>query len=204
MVDDHPLFADGLRLLLQQALGATIVDVQTVADALERLAEEDSLDVVLTDLFLPDDDGLDLLEAMRLRSVFVPVVVVSASKSAADVLRVFERGALGYVPKSSPSDEIVAALTAVSRGERYVAAELREAIEDLGAEAARVHAALTPRQLQTLRLLGEGLSNKEIAAALEVTPSTVKAHLGVVFHALQVDSRLQCVQVARELGLVDR
>lgn len=204
MVDDHPLFADGLRLLLEEALDAELLHVQSVPEALTMLESDSSIDLLLADLFMPGDDGMDLLDAVRLRSLFVPVVVVSSSRSAGDVSRCLARGALGYVPKSSTSDEIVLALQAASKGERYLAKELRAPLEELNARADEVSRALTPRQLDTLRLLAEGLSNKEIAATLGVTSHTVKAHLGVVFQTLGVDNRVQCVSAARELGLVTR
>ena len=196
IVDDHSLVREGLASLLQQIGPNTIV--LSAADgpsALEIAAREADIDAVILDLALPGMDGASVLKTFSQQRPELPIVVLSASESAADVRRVMALGALGYVPKSANSQTILSAVKLVLSGELYVPPLL------LGEAAAPDTAApqLTPRQADVLACMCRGLSNKMAAHELNMSEKTVKAHVTAILRVLGATNRTQAVAIAREL-----
>ena len=193
LVDDHALFRAGLRGLLERDLGASITAECAGADeALQALAEEVP-DVALLDIALRDSDGIEL--ARRVTADFegrVRCIMVSMHMSSAYVLRAFEAGAQGYVVKDAGPAELVGAVHAVMAGQRYVSPDVSgQLIDSLQRSiAAAPHHALSPRQLEVLRLVAQGLSTKLIARALGLSARTVDSH------RYQISQRLELHDVA--------
>jgi len=140
-----------------------------------------------------------------------PLVILSASEDSIDVRQALEAGALGYIPKSSSSHEMITALRLVLAGEVYVPPVMLAALEGLEAASVQVTAAsveeggvegLTPRQLAVLRLMAQGLSNKGICKRLNVAEGTVKLHVTAVMRALNTCNRTQAVIAATRRGLI--
>jgi len=147
-------------------------------------------------------DGIEGI--IRFRAAFpdIPVVVLSASEQTENIQKLLAAGALGYLTKSSPSDVILSALRLVLAGGVYVPPSILDRSDgqpDLP-EPLR-NAALTSRQIDVLRELAKGLSNKQIAKSLEVTEGTVKIHLAAIFRILKVNNRTEAVLVAQKMGL---
>ena len=153
-------------------------------------------------------DGVTLIESLAARELWFPVVVVSADDSVERVSRAMQAGALGFLPKSYGADEAVAALRRVLDGHVALPENLRRRmarvrrLADAGfpGEAARL--GITPRQYRVLQLIASGLSNAQIASALNVTEHTVKSHVRGLFDALGAENRTACVHVAAQKGLV--
>jgi DNA-binding NarL/FixJ family response regulator len=181
VADDHALFRDGLRYLLGQ-LGepVEILDAKDGAGALELAEAHPDLELVLLDLGMPGIDGLAGLRLLRARCPAVPVVILSGSEEPADVsaLRLVLSGGM-YLPPSYAER---------SQGMRVPLAA--SSVDSLG---------LTPRQLDVLRLLGQGHSNKEIARVLKLAEGTVKLHISAILRALGVDNRTRAVVAAARL-----
>jgi len=205
IVDDHPILREGLAALLRQIGPDTAVLLAgSVAEGLAQVEHNPDLDIVLLDLAMPDGGGLPAIREFGARRPTLPVVVVSSSEDAEDVRRALAAGALGYVPKSANPQTLLAALRLVLGGDVYVPplllAEQRA--------AARSNPAidrpnrLTPRQLDVLKLLAAGKSNKEIGAALALSDKTVKAHVTAIFRAFDVVNRTQAASAARQAGLL--
>jgi DNA-binding NarL/FixJ family response regulator len=200
LVDDHALVRDALALLI--ALHHPHVDLRQAGrlrEALALLAGEPNVDLVLLDLALPDSDGIATLAAMREAAPDTRIVVLSADEREETVLAAIDAGAAGFIPKSTESGVLRQALATVLDGRVYVpstesAGQQRTSagVDDLG---------LTPRQIDVLRMLVDGGSNKRIARALDLAPSTVKTHLEAIFERLRVNSRTQAVVAAARLGL---
>jgi DNA-binding NarL/FixJ family response regulator len=203
MVDDHAMVREGTRLLVaQQELGCELLEAGTWAEAKQLLAGTSGLDWVLLDLALPDVDGLAALGELRAGHPDVPVVVLSASEDRAVVLECINRGAMGFIAKTSSGKELADALRVVFAGGVYlppsilgkptpsrppeggVMAAKREELAELG---------LTPRQIEVLELMVQGLSNKSIAQRLELAEPTVKTHVAAGLRALNVKNRTQAV-----------
>jgi DNA-binding NarL/FixJ family response regulator len=203
LVDDHALVRDALALLI--ALHHPDVDLRhagrlQVACAL--LAAEPDVDLVLLDLALPDSTGLATLQAVRDAAPTTRTVVLSADERPEIVLAAIDAGAAGFIPKSTESRVLREALATVLRGALYVPPMTLATNPPAGQQHASAERLdLTPRQIDVLRMLVDGRSNKLIGRELELAPSTVKTHLEAIFHRLHVNSRTQAVVAAARLGL---
>jgi DNA-binding NarL/FixJ family response regulator len=208
LVDDHVLFRAGMRHLLRQLHEALELDESSNhAEALSRLALK-SYDLVLLDLGLPDLAGLAALDSLRLTAANTPIVVISADEDARLVRAAIEHGAMGFIPKSSTPELLIHALGLVLARGVYLPQALLDnppagknpnRPQD-GAQPPPL-AGLTSRQMEVLRGIILGKSNKIIAQELNLSDATVKAHLTLTFRALGVSSRTEAIYVAAKLGL---
>jgi two-component system, NarL family, nitrate/nitrite response regulator NarL len=202
IVDDHPLFRDGLAALLRQASADTIVvQASSTEEALQRVDEE-IVDAVFMDLVMPGLCGEAAVREFARRHPDLPVIVLSSSESASDVRRVLNAGAAGYIPKSATAQTVVSALQLVLSGNIYVPPLLvsatTRAADHGGHDGPRTVAQLTERQVDVLKYLREGLSNKEISANLGIAEKTVKVHIAAIFKTLNVVNRTQAARFLPE------
>lgn len=207
LIDDHPLFIAGIRGVLQ-ALGpdVEIHDAGTAERALAVLDLQHDFDYLCLDLQLPDSDGFELLAELTRRRLPVPVLIMSANESPDIVHRALKSGASGYLSKTSPVEEIRQAFAELERKGHYVSPRLRQPLDAFRAGIERIvdgRVALSARQREVLRLLGDGLNNRDIASRLGVSLSTVKWHVSILFALLDTENRTACALAARRLGLLD-
>lgn len=198
IVDDHPLFRDGLAALLCQASADTVVRQAASAEEALRTVDEEIFDAMFMDLVMPGLCGEPAIREFARRHPDLPVVVLSSSESPSDVRRVINAGASGYIPKSATAQTVVSALQLVLSGNIYVppllvSAAARAADHDLQ-DGPRSLAQLTDRQVDVLRYLRDGLSNKEISANLGIAEKTVKVHIAAIFKTLNVVNRTQAAK----------
>ncbi len=212
VADDHPLLREALAQVLRELDSEVTVLEAVDGTAVRRLAAEHSdLDLVLLDICLPDVSGLELFDELRRDYPALPLVALSALDDPRTVKAVLDRGAMGYVPKSSSHPVMVNALRLVLSGGRYLPPEL---IADewtsvagrgtsLGSRAAVSveELGLTERQQQVLALMVQGKSNKLICRDLGLAENTVKIHVTAVLRALKVTSRTEAVVKINRLGL---
>jgi len=200
VADDHPLVRRALAESLTRALGeAEIIEVGSLAEAMAAL-DHRGADLLLLDLRMPGMSGLASLSGIRTSHPAVPVLVVSATEDPLVMREVLEFGASGFLPKSSPINEIGMAVSAILAGGIWLPDAADEAyLGDGDSELAARIGELTPQQRRVLMLLTEGKPNKQIAFELTVTEATVKAHLSQIFRKLGVHSRTQAVITARRL-----
>lgn len=202
IADDHPLFRDALRLAVQDALADAIFDdAGSLKETLDILTAADDIDLVLLDLKMPGVQGFSGLMLMRAQFPLVPVVVVSGSEETSVISRAISLGALGFIPKSAPVEDMQAAISAVLKGDVWLPENV-----DLNAhgsaemdDLAHRLSTLTPQQTRVLMMLREGLLNKQIAYELSVSEATVKAHVSAILQKLNVDSRTQAVIAASRI-----
>jgi DNA-binding NarL/FixJ family response regulator len=223
LVDDHPLILSALQAVIQ-GIGdhVKVLGVASARAAREALECNGSFDLVLLDLDLGlgHASGFDLLIEFRSQYPALPVVVVSASDRASDVIRSIDLGAMGYVPKRASNEALFAALHLVMSGGIYVppmhigiAANAQAGSGDLHAvqREANQHdyqshpslasVGLTPRQTDVLALLLKGNPNKTIARELNVSVETVKDHVAAVLRSLGVSTRTQAVLAVSQMSL---
>jgi two-component system nitrate/nitrite response regulator NarL len=207
VVDDHPLFRDGLAALLRQANPDTQVFQACDSEAGVEMAQAtNDLDAVFVDLMMPGLAGEAAVREFARRRPELPVIVLSSSENPSDVKRVLNAGALGYIPKSASPQTVLSALQLVLTGNIYVPPFLAHAEE---AASTAKHSAtplevlnqLTERQIDVLKHVSDGMSNKEISARLGIAEKTVKAHIAAIFKTLNVVNRTQAANAARELKL---
>ena len=197
IVDDHPLFRDGLAALLRQASADTTVMQASSAEEALQVVDEQILDAVFMDLVMPGLCGEPAIREFARRHPDLPIIVLSSSENPSDVRRVLNAGASGYIPKSATAQTVVSALTLVLSGNIYVppllvAAATRAA--ESAASGPRSLSALTDRQVDVLKYLRDGLSNKEISASLGIAEKTVKVHIAAIFKTLNVVNRTQAAK----------
>lgn len=228
LIDDHPLILSAMQsviLGLDEAVEA--VGVETVAECRELLQTRSDFDLVLLDLQLGEDSGFDLLAHLREAYPALPVVIVSASDRASDIIRAIDAGAMGFVPKRASNELLFEALHKVMSGSIYVppmSLNLGDTVTPLrsappldertayaggtpllrgappGAPKSIEQLALTPRQREVLQLLLHGKSNKMIARDLDISVETVKDHVAAVLRSLNVNSRTQAVLAVSQMG----
>ncbi|AWK89695.1 response regulator [Azospirillum thermophilum] len=206
IADDHPMVRDALRNAVLYSCQATdVLEADGLDGVMRTLEDRGDLDLVLLDLNMPGMNGLNGLRTLRQRFPATPVVVVSAHEERRMVREAIESGAAGFIPKSTPRDAIAGALRQVLNGELYVPPmaeddpEEEQADDPETAEIARRIATLTAQQLRVLELLGTGKLNKEIAFDLNITETTVKAHVSAILQKLKVYSRTQAVVIANRV-----
>jgi DNA-binding NarL/FixJ family response regulator len=201
IADDHALIREGTHRQLS-ALGSetVIVEARDWIEAIAAAAAHPDLGLALVDLRMPGKDGLTALAELLRTSPGLPVLVLSASENVDDMRTVLRLGAMGYVNKNETSAVMLGAVRLVLDGGMVVPAALANLGIDIRA-APEPSRNLTERQLEVLRLIVEGKSNKEIARSLHLAHATVKVHLAAIFRALEVENRTQAAITAERLGL---
>lgn len=205
VVDDHPIVRDGLIAILSTQ--PDFVVIGKAGDGLEavRLAESLKPDVLLLDLEMPELDGVGVLR--NLRDAYSPVrtIVFTAFDTDERILAAVEAGVQGYLLKGAPREEIFNAIRVVHAGgsllQPIVALKLLRQVSGESQKEENLES-LTPREQDVLRLLAQGLQNKEIAAELVITERTVKFYVSSILGKLGAGNRTEAVTIAVQRGLV--
>ncbi len=210
LVDDQTMFRQGMRMLLSSQPEFEIVG--EAADGEEALVKTAQLkpQVVLMDLRMPVLDGAAATRRLRAAHPEVRVIVLTTFDEDEAVFDGLRSGAIGYLLKDAPTDKLYEAIRAAARGESFlqpsvaarVVAEFARLAEQSPAGNQSLREPLSPRELEILRLLANGATNKEIAAQLVLAEGTVKNHVTNILTKLDVTDRTRAALRARELGLV--
>jgi DNA-binding NarL/FixJ family response regulator len=207
-VEDHQLLADALSAMLAREPDIEVVGVAgSVAEA--KAMSRDRLDVVLMDYQLPDGTGAEATRAIKARWPAARVVMVTALTDDETVLESIQAGADGYLTKDRAAEDVVLAVRAANAGEtllpRSVIVEIarRVAAARERGDDRRVVEPLTPRELEVLRALTEGLSTPEICEQLFIAPNTLRTHVQNIMGKLRVHSKLEAVAFALRYRLVE-
>ncbi len=206
VADDHEAVREGLRWMLDADERIHVVaDAPGGRDLIELIGRVDC-DAILLDLSMPDMDGHEVLAALMGREEAPPVVVLTMHDDPASVDRALALGASGFVLKSAPRDELILALESAVAGGAYIQPSLAKPLlaRHVPPEVAEVGDAvrLPPRQLQILRRLAAGRSNKELAHELGLSEATVKGYLKELYSRLGVDSRAAAVSYGLRHGII--
>jgi two-component system NarL family response regulator len=197
IADDHPVVRDGVAAIINQHRDLKIV--AEASNGREAIAafEKHAPDVALLDLRMPDVDGIEVIQTIRHRSPGARIIVLTTFDSEEDVANAMRAGAKGYLLKDCPRKDLVEAIRTVHSGKTWIAPPVGSKLME---QMSRQH--LTPRELEALRLLAAGKSNKEIAAALDIAEGTTKIHLNKLFQKLGVTSRTEALAEAVKRGLI--
>jgi len=205
VVDDHTLFRRGIIALLGHAPGYEVVG--EAADGLEgiRKVAELAPDVVLLDLNMPGISGIETMQAILRAAPGLPVVMLTVSENAEDLMAALKGGAQGYLLKNIDSDFLVDAVRRAAAGESVMSPEMSsKLLRELRGGGAPSLPALSPREREILAFLARGASNKEIARTLDVAESTVKIHVQHILRKLELTSRVQAAVWAIEHGIAPK
>jgi DNA-binding NarL/FixJ family response regulator len=206
IADDHPLYREALISALQPLFeNVDIIQSDGLDSTLEALQQHSDFDLVLLDLNMPGCDSFYGLIRVSQDFPKVAVAVVSASDSVEVVCKVMNLGAKGFIPKSTPTIVIAEALKQIMDGKNWFPEDMQTDIEDYvpAIDIAKLVGELTPKQFRVLRLLQNGLLNKQIAFDLSITEATVKAHISAIFRKFNVNTRTQAVLMLKYLDIVE-
>jgi two-component system, NarL family, response regulator NreC len=206
IVDDHAVVRAGLRLLLEAEDGLEPVgEAGNARDAIFQ-ARATNPDVILLDVVMPDQSGLDVLPTLLHEHPEAKVLILSMQDDPQYVKQAFAAGASGYVLKEAADTEVVAAIREVAAGGRYVHPELgaRLVTADADAERRAEEDPLSDREREVLRLLALGHTNQEIASQLFISVRTAETHRAHIMQKLRLSSRAELVRYALDQGLLDQ
>ena len=218
LVDDHVLFREGLSLLLKHLMGdVSIYEAGNIEEAFSQISTHGIMSLILLDIGLPNMTGTESVQLMRARYPEIPVVALSSSEDKATVLSALDKGAMGFVPKSSSSSILTSALRLILAHGIYlpptvfladrtpvaVNSSTAESVEGAFAPLTKTpqDLGLTPRQSDVLLRILQGKPAKVISRELDLSAGTVKTHTSAVLRALNVTTRTQAVIAAGRLGL---
>jgi len=197
VVDEHPVVREGIATLLQNQGDMRLVGKAEAAPEAARIIEELSPDVMLFDLATYSPDSIRDVFSILQKHPSIRVVIFTASRSEEHVYQAIQAGAHGYLLKTSPGEQIIACIQAVSRGERWIPPEIGDVL------ARRMAAPqLTKRERDVLSVMAQGKSNKEIGQILTVSEGTVKVHVTHILEKLKVSGRTEALATAAGRGLV--
>ena len=195
LADDHPSLRAGLAAILERQ-----PDLKVVAEAgsgREVMASKEAADVYVLDLRMPDGDGVQTIKALLARDPAAKVLVLTTYDNEEDIFQALEAGARGYLLKDTTKEELIAAVRQVHQGERYLPQNIASRLADR-----LIRPNLTPREMDVLRLVCRGRTNKEIASAMFISEETVKSHMKSLFQKLGVHDRAEAVAVSMQRGLI--
>ncbi len=197
LVDDHPVVRAGLASMLSSIAGLAVCGAASSGEEALELINAEQPDVLLLDLRMPGMTGIELLKAIRALPFPPRAVVLTSYESDEEIYRAIEAGAHGYLLKSTPQAEIVAAIHAVHSGRHHIppriAARLAERM---------VRTALTQREVEILEMVVRGLTNKQIGNALRISENTARNHINSIIRKLDVSGRTEAATAAIQQGLV--
>jgi DNA-binding NarL/FixJ family response regulator len=197
-VDDHPLLREGIAAVIEGQADMTLVAEATNGNEAVESFRQHRPDVALMDLRMPDMNGIEAIRAIRTEFPAARIVVLTTYAGDVQALDALKAGASGYLLKSMLRKDLLDTIRTVHAGKRRVPPEIATKIAEHAADDA-----LTEREVDVLRRVGSGNSNKQIAAQLEITEGTVKAHMKSILPKLGARDRTHAVMIAVKRGILD-
>jgi DNA-binding NarL/FixJ family response regulator len=211
IIDDHPLFREGLKTIISRDDRFKVVGEAGSGHEGLEMTKRLKPDLVIVDISLPDQSGIQLTRDLRQLLSETKILVVSMHSKIDYIAEAFQAGATGYVVKESASERLLQGLKSVAKGDYYLDSSVSHAVvENLmksPLKAAKItdadYATLTPREQEVMRFLAEGLSSKAVAEKLFISPKTVENHRANIMNKLGLHSTIELVRYAAKLGLID-
>jgi len=206
IIDDHALYIEGVRAVLNRYLPSTDILISTdVNDVKSLISLHPDLDLILLDLRMPNGGAPAVLLEIRKSKTPIPVLIVSASESSTDVQLVMNKGAAGYLPKTTSPSELINAIKAVTAGDIYLPAKWQSRLAGknppIVVDDGNKEIILTARLHDVLQLIEKGFSTKEICGFLNLSENTVYGYVKDLFSKFSVSSRTELIQTAKQLNL---
>jgi two-component system NarL family response regulator len=198
IVDDHPVVRAGLTSLLRRQTGVKLAGSAHSGEEAISVLERCSVDLILLDLRMPSVNGIDLLNLLKSRDSSPRVIILSSYEFEDEIYRAVKAGARGYLSKNAPREEIIAAIEVVIAGGTYFPERMLEWIQNRDARTC-----LSTREIEILEMVSRGLTNKEIAGALQISHYTVRNHINHITAKLQVSDRTEAATMAMRQGIID-
>lgn len=213
IVDDHAFVCEGLKATLSEQFDELEVKSTVSCDEAISILSEHTFDLMILDLFMPGGSGgFNFINVLRERYPDLPLVVLSASENSTHIRKCLELGVTGFVTKSAPKESLFEAILKALNGEQYVPKYLIESMPevakvidevDSGVNIEIISELITERQMDILRCISRGCSNKHIARELDLSENTVKVHVSAMLRALGLTNRTQAGILGQKLGLLN-
>ncbi len=197
IADDHPVVREGLAAMLNRRPDMTVVGEAENGRVAHTLYQQTQPDVTLMDLQMPEMGGVDAIHAIRQEFPQARIIVLTTLDGDEDIFRGLQAGAMAYLLKDTPRAELLDTIRIVHAGRKRIPPKIAAKLADR-----MISPALTERELDVLRLIVEGKSNRKIGLALSITEGTVKAHVNNLLGKLNVSDRTQAVTEALRRGIV--
>ena len=203
IADDHARFRAGLTLILEQHFpNSQIFQAANTTEAQNLVNQHQDAAIVLLDLNLPDTNGMTLLNQLQDLYPTLPIAILSAEEESGTIKGCLEKGALGFIPKSSTNEILVSAIKLMLNGGAYIPDKIFAKTRTTTNDASPPQSQLTQRQLEIIQLLAAGMSNKQICNTLHLALGTIKAHISAILMTMNATNRTQAVDKARKSGLI--
>jgi DNA-binding NarL/FixJ family response regulator len=211
IVDDHPLFREGLKTIVNRDEKYTVVcEAGNGADGI-RLGRKHKPAIMLVDISMPGKNGIQMIRELKQTLPETRFIIISMHSEADYIVEAFRAGASGYLIKESAASNLIRGLDAVARGELFlddalsqeVVFKLMQARDDQGPGGRDPYSTLTAREQEVMRLLAEGLTPRDVAAQLFISPKTVENHRTNLMKKLRLHSTVELIRYAARLGLID-
>lgn len=206
IVDDHQLFAEGLKSMFNPKDEITVVGQTTNGYEVPKLLNELEVDVVLMDIDMPQIDGIATLELMKKEGFDLPVLMLTMHQSLKYIRKALEKGAQGYILKAASKKEVVDAIETVNQRKNYFHEKVSEQVFDYfrGKRTNDTSAQeLSTRELEIVKCLAEGLNSKQVGEKLFISQQTVRTHRRNIMHKLHVKTTGELIRLSMEKGWIE-
>jgi two-component system, NarL family, response regulator len=198
IVDDHPVVRAGLTSMLGTQPGLEVVGSASSGEEALAMLESHTPDVLLLDLRMPGMNGIDTLLAMKRLGTSARAIVLTSYETDEDIYRAVQAGTGGYLLKDTSRQEMLEAIRVVHAGKRYIPRHIASRLAER-----MMRSNLTTRELEILKMVARGLTNKEIGKALEISGNTVRNHVNSIIEKLEVSDRTEATTTAIQRGLIE-
>lgn len=203
LVDDHAILRDGLKTLIAQEEDMEVIGEATGSDQLQEMLPKINPDIIMMDINMPKVNGIELTRWVKSNYPAIKIIVLTMYNNDEYFMAAIREGAEGYLLKDSPSKDVIEAVRAVAGGDSVIPPAMTKKLLSFHAQDNREEDnSLTPREMEVLLALVEGLSNKDIASRLYISDKTVKIHVSNIFRKFDVKSRSQAIIFAVQNNLV--
>ena len=211
IIDDHPLFREGLKAIIGRDDRFEVIGEAGNGSEGLQMARELKPDLVMVDMSLPDQSGIQLTRELKNASLETRIMIITMHSKVNYIAKAFQAGATGYVVKESAAERLIKGLEYVLRGDYFLDSSVsQQVVKRLMASPAKEekisdagYGTLSPREQEVMRLLAEGLSRKEIAKRLFISPKTVENHRTNIMNKLNLHSTMDLIRYSAKLGLID-
>ena len=211
IIDDHPLFREVIKTIIQGDSRYEVIDEAGNAGQGIKLFKKLTLDLAVVDISLPDVSGFDLIRDMQKYSLDIPILVLSMHSRVDYIVKAFQAGAKGYLTKESASDMLIKGIEHTLKGNYFmdtsvsqqVVKKLAQLPDKKPVAIIKGYDSLTPREQEIMVLVASGMSSQKIADKLFISPKTVENHRSKIMRKLDVSSVIDLARHAAKLGLID-
>ncbi len=197
IVDDHPVVRAGLTSMLSTHAELQVIGSASSGEEALAMIQDHIPDIVLLDLRMPGLNGIDMLVAAKKNGSQVRAIILTSYETDEDIYRAVQAGAQGYLLKDTPFKEMLEAIRAVNAGKRYIPQQIAQRLAER-----MMRTELTARELEILRMLAKGPTNKQIGHALGISDYTVRNHVNSIIQKLEVSDRTEAATTAIQRGII--